>query len=83
MFTRRLGIDEHRFRKVHYARGHTAKVIRIEPWSIVFTDLDTGKILDIVDGRRGAAVKIWLKNRPLYWRQRVQYVAIDMSSSIP
>lgn len=70
MFIRRLGIDEHRFRKVRYARGRTGKVVRIEPWSIVFTDLDTGKILDIVDGRRGAAVKRWLKARPRYWRQR-------------
>ncbi|MGP5704217.1 ISL3 family transposase, partial [Glutamicibacter arilaitensis] len=75
-----LGIDEHRFRKVRYARGRTGKVVRIEPWSIVFTDLDTGKILDIVDGRRCAAVKKWLKSRPRYWRQRVQYVAIDMSA---
>lgn len=80
MYIRRLGIDEHRFRKVRYARGRTGKVVRIEPWSIVFTDLDTGKILDIVDGRRGAAVKRWLKARPRYWRQRVQVVAIDMSS---
>ena len=80
MFIRRLGIDEQRFRKVRYARGRTGKVVRIEPWSIVFTDLDTGKILDIVDGRRGIAVKRWLKIRPRYWRQRVQYVAIDMSS---
>ncbi|WPR64415.1 ISL3 family transposase [Glutamicibacter protophormiae] len=80
MFIRRLGIDEHRFRKVRYARGRNGKVVRIEPWSIVFTDLDTGKILDIVDGRRGATVKRWLKARPRYWRQRVQFVAIDMSS---
>ncbi len=80
MFIRRLGIDEHRFRKVRYARGRNGKVVRIEPWSIVFTDLDTGKILDIVDGRRGATVKKWLKARPRYWRQRVQVVAIDMSS---
>lgn len=80
MFIRRLGIDEHRFRTVRYARGRRGKVVRIEPWSIVFTDLDTGKILDLVDGRRGAAVKKWLKSRPRYWRQRVQYVAIDMSS---
>ncbi len=65
---------------VRYARGRSGNVVRVEPWSIVFTDLDTGKILDIVDGRRGAAVKKWLKNRPRYWRQRVQYVAIEMSS---
>lgn len=53
MFIRRLGIGEHRFRKVRYARGRTGKAVRIEPWSIVLTDLDTGKILDIVDGRGG------------------------------
>ena len=80
MFVRSLGIDEHRFRKVRYARGRTGKVVRIEPWSIVFTDLDTGKILDIVDGRRGVTVRKWLKVRPRCWRQRVQVVAIDMSS---
>ncbi|MGP5666841.1 ISL3 family transposase, partial [Glutamicibacter arilaitensis] len=57
MFVRRLGIDEHRFRKVRYVCGRNGKVVRIEPWSIVFTDLDTGKILDIVDGRRGATVR--------------------------
>ncbi|MGP5666842.1 ISL3 family transposase, partial [Glutamicibacter arilaitensis] len=34
MFIGRLGIDEHRFRKVRYARGRTGKVVRIEPWSI-------------------------------------------------
>lgn len=68
MFIRRLGIEEHLFRKVRYARGRTGKVVGIEPWSIVFTDLDTGKILDIVDGRRGAAVKQWLESRPRYWR---------------
>jgi len=80
MFVRRLGSDEHRFRKVRYARGRNGKVVRIEQWSIVSTDLDTGKILDIVDGRRGATVRKWLKSRPRYWRQRVQVVAIDMSS---
>ncbi|MNW24713.1 hypothetical protein D3C74_14410 [compost metagenome] len=72
LFIRRLGIEEHRFRKVRYARDRSEKVVRIEPWSIVFTDLDTGKILDIVDGRRGVAVMKWLKVRPRYWRQRVQ-----------
>lgn len=75
-----LSIDEHRFRKVRYARGRSGKVVRIDPWSIVFSDLDTGTILEIVDGHRGATVKRWLKSRPRYWRQRVQVVAIDMSS---
>jgi len=78
---RRLGIDEHRFRTVRYLRDpDTHAVTRVEPWSIVFTDLDTGALLDVVDGRRGATVRTWLAARPRWWRRRVQLVAIDMSS---
>lgn len=54
---RRLGVDEHRFRRVRYVReADTGATTRVEPWSIVFTDLDTGAILDVVDGRRGKTV---------------------------
>lgn len=77
---RRLGVDEHRFRRVRYVRDDTGGVSRVEPWSIMLTDLDTGAILDVVDGRRGTAVKQWLRARPRWWRRRVEYVAIDMSS---
>lgn len=77
---RRLGIDEHRFRTVRYLADETGRIKRVEPWSIVFTDLDTGTILDIVDGRRGATVRRWLAERPRWWRARVQLVAIDMSA---
>src|SRR5690625_1370096 len=78
---RHLGIDEHRFRKVRYVRdANTGATERVEPWSIVFTDLDTGAILDVVDGPRAATVKQWLRSRPRWWRKRVELVAIDMSS---
>lgn len=77
---RRLGIDEHRFRRVRYTRDEHGTVTRVEPWSIVFTDLDTGAILDVVDGRRGKAVTTWLAARPRWWRRRVQLVAIDLSA---
>ncbi|WP_422387513.1 ISL3 family transposase [Arthrobacter sulfonylureivorans] len=77
---RRLGVDEHRFRTVRYLKDHDGKVIRVEPWSIVFTDLDTGAILDIVDGRRGQAVRDWIGARPRWWRKRIEMVAMDMSS---
>ena len=77
---RHLGIDGHRFRSVRYLRDpDTNAVTRIEPWSIVFTDLDTGAILDVVDGRRGKTVTTWVAARPRWWRRRVQLVAIDMS----
>jgi transposase len=78
---RRLGIDEHRFRTVKFIRDpDTDRVTRLEPWSIMFTDLDTGAILDVVDGRRGATVTAWVKARPRWWRRRVELVAIDMSA---
>lgn len=77
---RRLGIDEHRFRTVRYLADETGRIKRVEPWSIVVTNLDTGTILDIVDGRCGVAVRRWLAERPRWWRARVQLVAIDMSA---
>lgn len=77
---RHLGIDEHRFRRVRFTREEDGKVTRVEPWSIVFTDLDTGAILDVVDGRRGRTVTAWLAARPRWWRRRIQLVAIDLSS---
>jgi transposase len=77
---RRLGIDEHRFRSVRFVRDPlTGTVRRLEPWSVMLTCLDTGAILDVIDGPRGPAVRSWLRARPRWWRRRVQYVAIDMS----
>lgn len=54
--------------------------MKLDPWSLVFTDLDTGAVLDVIDGRRGYAVRWWLARRPACWRGRIQVVAIDMSS---
>lgn len=39
---RRLGVDEHRFRRVRYVRQDDGSVRRVEPWSVMLTDLDTG-----------------------------------------
>ena len=47
---------------------------------MILTDLDTGAILDVIDGPRGQAVKAWLLQRPRWWRHRIKYVAIDMSA---
>lgn len=77
---RRLGVDEHRFRRGRYLKNDAGKVTRVEPWSIVFTDLDTGAILDIVDGRRGQAVRDWIGAPPRWWRNKVDLVAMDTSS---
>ncbi len=79
--TRALGIDEHRFRSVRWFRTDAGSWRRVEPWSVLFTDLDTGAILGVVDGRDGAAVRGWLRSRPRWWRHRVQVVAIDPSAA--
>jgi transposase len=65
---------------VRYLRDEAGTLKRIEPWSIVFTDLDTGAILDIVDGRRGQTGRGWIAARPRWWRKRIELVATDMSS---
>ena len=77
---RRLGVDEHRFRRMRFVKLPAGPTVKIDPWSIMFTDLDTGAVLDVVDGRRGTAVRWWLRARPESWRARVQIVAIDMSA---
>ena len=79
--TRALGIDEHRFRSVRWFRDDAGSWRRIEPWSVLFTDLDTGGVLGVVDGRDGAAARGWLKTRRRWWRHRVQVVAIDPSAA--
>ena len=77
---RRLGVDEHRFRSMRFVKLADGPTVKIDPWSIMFTDLDTGAVLDVVDGRRGTAVRWWLRQRPPSWRDEVQLVAIDMSA---
>ena len=79
--TRALGIDEHRFRSVRWFKDDDGAWRRVEPWSVLFTDLDSGAVLGVVDGRDGAAVRGWLACRPRWWRHRLQVVAIDPSAA--
>jgi transposase len=76
-----LGIDEHRFRTVRWFRDEAGAWKRAEPWMTTFTDLASGRVIGVVDGRDGAAVKGWLKTRPRWWRHRVRTVAIDPSAA--
>lgn len=57
---------------------------RIEPVisrMTTFTDLATGQVIDVVDGRDSSAVKGWLRSQPRRWRHRVAIVAIDPSAA--
>lgn len=73
----RLGIDEHRFRSVRWYRDEAGGWRRIEPWMVTFTDLTSGNVIGMVDGRDSKAVKSWLETRPRWWRHRVRVVAIN------
>lgn len=71
-----LGVDEHRFRRVRYVR-EGGLVRRVEPWSVMITNAQTGQILD---GPRGAAIRAWLLAQPRWWRRRIEVVTLDLSS---
>jgi transposase len=81
---RRLGIDEHRFRRVRWFRdGATSTWRRVEPWMTCLVDLSSGNVIDLVDGRDSAAVRTWLEAQPKWWGcqlGRVEVVAIDPSA---
>jgi transposase len=79
---KRLGIDEHRYRSVRwYREAEGSPWVRIEPWMTTIVDLDTGRVLGIVDGRDSTGVGDWLFARPLAWRLGVEVVAIDPSAA--
>jgi len=79
---RRLGIEEHRDRRVRFFRDPTtAKWCRYEPWMTTMVDLDTGVVLGVVDGRGSAGVRAWLQARSAAWLGGVQVVAIDPSAA--
>jgi transposase len=78
---RRLGIDEHRYRRVRWFRDESGGWRRVEPWMTSIVNADSGQILGIVDGRDSAAVGGWLAARSEAWRNRIQVVAIDPSAA--
>lgn len=75
---RAIGIDEHRFHRVRFFRAEQGAWRRVEPWMSCVTDLDTGAVIGVFDGRDGAALRTWLALRPRWWRRRVQVAAIDL-----
>lgn len=46
-------------------------------------DLDTGRVLGVVDGRDSTGIGEWLFVRPLEWRLGVEVVAIDPLAGVP
>jgi transposase len=80
LYVRRLGIDEHRYRRVRWFRDEQGGWRRVEPWMSTIVNADCGQVLGIVDGRDSAAVGGWLGARSQAWRDRIEVVAIDPSA---
>jgi transposase len=80
LYVRRLGIDEHRYRRVRWFRNETGGWRRVEPWMSTIVNADCGQVLGIVDGRDSASVAAWLATRSQAWRDRIEVVAIDPSA---
>ena len=78
---RRLGIDEHRYRRVRWFRDDQGGWRRVERWMSTIVNADCGQVLGIVDGRDSAAVGGWLAERSQAWRDRIEVVAIDPSAA--
>lgn len=77
----RLGIDEHRYRSVRFFRQPGGAWRRFEPWMSTIVDIDTGQVIDVVEGRDSTAVGTWLAARSEAWRDGVEVVAIDPSAA--
>jgi transposase len=81
LHVRRLGIDEHRYRRVRWFRDDQGGWRRVEPWMSTIVNADCGQVLGIVHGRDSAAVGGWLAERSQAWRDRIEVVAIDPSAA--
>ena len=66
-----LGLDE-----VLFARRGRRKHKR---WSTSIVDVDTGRLLDVVQGRDAAPVCAWLQDRGPDWCEQIAYGTLDLS----
>jgi transposase len=81
VLVRRLGVDEHRYRRVRFFRDENGGWRRFEPWMTTLVDAESGRVLGVVDGRDSAGVGAWLAARNQAWRDAVEVVAIDPSAA--
>ncbi len=65
---RALGLDEHNFLHGSFRTATS--------WVTGFVDLDTGRLLDVVENRTAAAVTAWISAQPAALREQVTTAAI-------
>jgi transposase len=80
--TRRLGIDETRFRSVRWILDGVAWR-RSDPWLTSLVDCSrdgSGSLLGLAPGRTGGCVRDWLGEQSDAFRKRIEIVVIDPSA---
>ena len=77
--TRVLGVDETRRGKPRWTRCElTRRWVRVDPWDTGFVELAGSQgLLGQREGRTGAAVIDWLRERTPQFRDAIEFVAID------
>jgi len=66
-----LGVDEVLFARL--GRWRT------QAWSTSIVDVQTGQLLDVIEGRSAAGLCAWLEARPSAWRDAIAWATLDLS----
>lgn len=66
-----LGLDEVLFVR----RGRW----RRQAWSTTIVDVNTGQLLDVIEGRSAAGACEWLAGRPQEWLDEIRWAVLDLS----
>lgn len=52
---------------------------RRQQWTTQIVDVQAGQLLDVVEGRTASGPIAWLTERPVEWRNRVEWATLDLS----
>jgi transposase len=68
---RAVGLDE----TLHERRGR----YKTKNWASTITDVATGQLIDLVEGRKAAPVIDWFERQPVAWRTAIRFGLMDLS----
>jgi len=69
-----VGFDEHVWRHTRRGDKYVTVIVDLTP---IRNGTGPARLLDMVEGRSKQAVKKWLAERPIAWRQELEVVAMD------
>ena len=68
-----LGLDEH----LMWRKGR----FRNKAWATSIVDVNSGQLLDVVEGRNVSAPTQWLMRQPSDWRDGIRWATLDLSAT--